>query len=169
MKNLFQSYLKGVNEYRLKVCVKSDIIIVLKKIINIDKPFTLNENGEDITILDNGYSIIEYMPLNEKYICRIHLDNNLKVIEYFFTLSLKNKFENNMPLYDDVKLSVVYCNGMIKLYNEEVLKKLLDGGKISKLQYEEIYCVANSIMEEIRQGSNKIINNVKSLIKGSDI
>lgn len=166
MRNLFQSYLKGVNEYSLKVNVKKDNIIVFKKIINIDKPFILIENSEEITILDNGYSIIEYMPLNKKYICRIHLDNNLRVIEYFFILSLENKFENNMPLYDDAKLSVVYCNGIIKLYNEDVLKQMLDEAKINKLQYEKIYNIANNIIEEIKQGSNEIINNVEKLIEG---
>ena len=81
-------------------------------------------------------------------------------------LILENKFENNMPLYDDAKLSVVYCNGIIKLYNEDVLKQMLDEAKINKLQYEKIYNTANNIIEEIKQGSNEIINNVEKLIEG---
>jgi|GEM_PF-1929671 len=168
MKNLFETYLKGVNKYTLKVNVDSKSICILKKVIDIDKPFYLNENGENICILNNGYSILEYMPLNENYICRIHLDNQLNIIEYFFIVSLDNRFENNMPIYRDAKLSVVYCNGICKLYNQDVAKKMLDDAIINITEYEDIYKVANKILYDIKNNSNEIVNNVTDLIKRSD-
>lgn len=50
----------------------------------MNNPFILNEEGNYITILDKNYYIIEYMPFNENYICRIHMDNNKNIIEKFF-------------------------------------------------------------------------------------
>ena len=159
MKNLFTSYLKDVLAYELQLSVCKDSVLVIKKIKKIKEPFYLEENGKRICILDHGYQIVEYMPFDDGYVCRIHLDNQKHVIEYFFSITLNNQFCNYIPTFFDTGLAVVYCRGICKLYNEEAIKKLLEESKISEEDYQSCYRVAYRIQKEIKENKNKIINN----------
>lgn len=84
MKYLTSTYLKDIEKYRISIFIERNFCLVIKKIIDMNNPFILNEEGNYITILDKNYYIIEYMPFNENYICRIHMDNNKNIIEKFF-------------------------------------------------------------------------------------
>lgn len=89
MKFLTSTYLKDIEKYKLSIFFEERYCITVKKIIKIKKPFILKEENMDITIIDNGYYILEFMPFDEKYICRIHIDKNKKIIERFYIASKK--------------------------------------------------------------------------------
>lgn len=62
-----ETYLRGVTQYHVvtKELKKQNAYIVLKKIIEIDKPFVKN-----FTLIDNGYYIMEYTPMDKLYNAR---------------------------------------------------------------------------------------------------
>ena len=84
MKFLTSTYLKDIEKYKLSIFFEERYCITVKKIIKIKKPFILKEENMDITIIDNGYYILEFMPFDEKYICRIHIDKTKKIIDRFY-------------------------------------------------------------------------------------
>ena len=109
----------------------------------------------DITILDNGYYILEFMPFDEKYICRIHIDKTKKIIERFYIASKKNSIIDGIPVFEDLKISYVnvLLSNSFKFYNIEYAKKVLNA---------EDYLFAmnqiNKVKKEIENKSNYIYN-----------
>lgn len=114
----------------------------------MNNPFILNEEGNYITILDKNYYIIEYMPFNENYICRIHMDNNKNIIEKFFLASKNNNIIDGIPVFDALKLSFVCTNNIQKLYNVELAKKTL-----CRDDYELALSQLSKIKKNIKKGN----------------
>ena len=124
-----------------------------KKIIKIKEPFVLTEENVKVTIIDNGYYILEYMPFNENYICRIHIDDKKNVIEKFYIATKNNQIKNGIPIFDDLKLSYVCLHGIKKFYNEQVSKEILNANSY-KVATKEM----KKIKKEIEEGKNFIYN-----------
>lgn len=169
MKSLFETYLKDVSKYNLHIYKEDETVTVIKEIIKIKEAFYLMENGKRVCVLADNYSIIEYMPLNKNYVCRIHLDDKLNVIEYYFNITLENIFENHIPMFKPTKMAVVYFDGKCKLFNKEALDNLLKEKSITQKEYEKCLDVANNLINEITNKTNEIVNmNVNDLMQRSD-
>lgn len=123
MKYSTSTYLKDVMKYKLYLYRNKNHMITIKKIIEIQKPFSLIEFGEKIILLNNNYYIVEIMPLNSFYMCRIFLDNHFNVIEEYYTVTKNNQILDGIPVYEDLELSYVKVHGKEKIYHEELLKK----------------------------------------------
>lgn len=61
-------------EWYLEKDEKLNGYIALKYVKEISKPLTAFCNGKKYVGLDKGYSILEYLPLDRKYNCRIFFD-----------------------------------------------------------------------------------------------
>ena len=120
-----------------------------KFIKKIDKPFSLIEYGKNYTILDSGYSIIEIVPFSENYIVRIHVDSANQIIEYFFIMSEKNEFVDGLPTFKDLKLSLVFIDNKLKIYNQDVFDNMLANNEVSKKIYSETIKNLESLINEI--------------------
>lgn len=127
MKYLTSTYLRDIKKYKLSLFFEKDYCISVKKIIEIKQPFILREEDRDIIIIDNGYYILEYMPFNKEYICRIHIDNTKDIIERFYIATKNNRIINGIPAFEDLKLSFVIVNkyNIKKFYNIDVARKTL--------------------------------------------
>ena len=102
------------------------------KIVN---PFSLIEFGEEIKLIDNDYYIVEIVPLNNNYICRLFLDSSLNIIEEYYTVTKNNNIKDGIPVYEDLGLSYVKVNGKEKVYHGE--KLINDDGNL-KINLEKI-------------------------------
>ena len=142
-----ETYLKGVEKYQLNIFVDKEVphYIVVKKIIKIEKPFILNEYGKDIIILNNDYYILEYIPKNENYICRIFVDNNKKIIEKIFLFTGKNDIDNGIPVYNDLKLAHICIENHWKRYNIDIFNKIYENKEIDDKTYNLILNKIDSI------------------------
>ncbi len=98
-------YLKDVTKYQYKIHVDLtlDQAVSVKKILKIKEPFILNEDGTNIKILDDGYSIVEVINFDEDYICRAFFDDKDNLIEKFFTAIKNGKIADGVACYDDLK------------------------------------------------------------------
>lgn len=64
-KFLSKTYLKGVEKYNIYMYLNEDKhYVCVKEIIKIDKPF-ISKSG--VTLIDNGYYIIEILPKAKNY------------------------------------------------------------------------------------------------------
>ena len=101
-KLITKTYLRDVNKYKLEIYYdKEDYYLSIKKILNIEKPFIL-ENG--LCLIDNNYYIVEVLPKNENYAMRVYFNEKKERLEYYFDISLKNGLdeETRIPYYDDL-------------------------------------------------------------------
>lgn len=153
-----ETYLKGVSKYKIikKELKQTNAYIVLKKIIKIDKPFVKN-----VTLIDDGYYIMEYTPMNKLYNVRAFINKDLKTIGYYFDISLGNGCDEGKPYYDDLFLDIIYgieTNNIVKVLDEEELLEALVSGQITKQNYDLANKVCQELVEEIQENKNWFIN-----------
>ena len=161
-----ETYLKGVSKCNIKTqkLDEENAYIVIKEIIDIDEPFL-----KRVTLIDNGFYVIEYTPLDSLYNARAFLDNQLNTISYYFDISLGNGVENGRPYYDDLYLDIVYgvdTDKQPKVLDEDELKIALATNMITQEQYDLANNICNQLLQEIRENKNKFINmDKKSIIR----
>lgn len=144
--------------------------ITLKEVNAVSKVHTVPINGKWTTKLDRKYTIIEYTPLDKLYNVRVHINDKLEILEYYFDIILENEIRTiegeNVPFYNDLYLDVIYYTpnsarndkGFILLDDRDELENALRIDKIDQEEYNLSYNIANSLMEEILEGKNKFIN-----------
>ena len=161
-----KTYLKGVSRYSVatRKLKGQDTYIVVKNILEIDEPFIKN-----VTLIDNGYYILEYTPIDKLYNARAFIDKELNTVSYYFDISLGNGVENGRPYYDDLFLDIVYgadTDNNVKVLDEDELLEALDRGAITKKEFDLAHSVCTKLVEEIKDNRNSFINMNKKEIIG---
>ena len=113
-------YMREVSkkEWCLEYDNKIDGYIALKYIKEIAKPITAFCNGKKYVGLDKGYSILEYVPNNRNYNCRVFFNNKNEPLCYYFDINNGTGIENDVPWYDDLYLDVTMeCNAITEIGN----------------------------------------------------
>ena len=166
-------------EWYLEKDEKLNGYIALKYIKEISKPLSAFSNGKKYIGLDKGYSILEYVPLDRKYNCRIFFDKLNRPLCFYFDINNGSGIENNIPWYDDLYLDVTMeCPTItetgyyIRLDDESELKMAKNEGQIDEDSYNNAYKVAEKLMQELREQNNDIVNRcqfdlfrIKTLLK----
>lgn len=166
-KKLNDIYMREVEEKTILTKYNESLkaYVTCKNINKTSKKCTNFINGRRVTIVDDGYTILEYTPTDKKYNVRLFIDENQNILEYYFDIISEMKYENNEIYYMDLYLDVIYdmkianksCN-YISLADEDELIDALKDGKITKRQFDEAYETANLIMSELLNGTNKFVN-----------
>lgn len=160
-------YMKEVTnkEWYLEKNEELNGYIALKYIKDILHPLTAFSNGKKYVGLDVGYSILEYVPFNRNYNCRVFFDNENRPLCFYFDINNGTGIEDNIPWYDDLYLDVTMeCPAIteigyyIRLDDEIELKLAKKEGKIDEETYNKAYKVATNLMKELREQKNDIVN-----------
>lgn len=164
-------YMREVTEkvWHLEKDENGQMYIALKFVKEIEKPLTAFCNGKKYVGLDKGYSILEYVPTNRNYNCRVFFDRQNRPICFYFDINNGNGVENGMPWYDDLYLDVTMeCPSItggfyyIRLDDEPEFKKAKKEGLIDEYTYNKGYEIATSLMTELREQKNDIVNRCQS-------
>ena len=143
--------------------------ITLKEVKELTEPHIIPVNGEWITKLDKGYTILEYSPIDELYNVREHINDKKEILEYYFDIILQREIRKedglDIPFYNDLYLDVIVyekaatkSEPFILLDDRDELKAALKEEKIDQEEYDLAYKVANALMKEIKEGKNRFIN-----------
>lgn len=157
-KLISKTYLRDVNKYKLEIYYdKEDYYLSIKKILNIKKPFIL-ENG--LCLIDNNYYIVEVLPKNENYAMRVYFNEKKERLEYYFDISLKNGLdeETRIPYYDDLYTDITVVQENIEVLDEEELQEALNMGKISKAEYNIANETRDKLLQSVKNKNNKYMN-----------
>ena len=157
-KLISKTYLRDVNRYKLEIYYdKEDYYLSIKKILNIEKPFIL-ENG--LCLIDNNYYIVEVLPKNENYAMRVYFNEKKERLEYYFDISLKNGLdeETRIPYYDDLYTDITVVQENIEVLDEEELQEAFNMGKISKAEYNIANETRDKLIQSIKNKNNKYMN-----------
>ena len=139
--------------------------IALKYVKEISNPLRSFCNGKKYIGLDKGFSILEYILLDKNYNCRVFFDNFNRPLCFYFDINNGCGIEDNVPWYDDLYLDVtmetpIITDGFyyIRLDDEKELKIAKKEGLIDEATYNMGYDVATSLMLELKNQSNEIVN-----------
>ncbi len=139
--------------------------ITFKHVIKISSKCMNYINGKKVVIVDDGYTILEYSPIDKYYNVRVFIDDKGNIIKYYFDVILKNEFKDGEIFYDDLYLDVIYdtkfSNGKcdyISLSDENELIEALNKENITKDEFDFAYKIAQEIMDELLEESNIFVN-----------
>ena len=157
-KIISKTYLRDVSRYQIKLCMDvDDCYISVKKLIKVDIPFIIHGN---VTVMDDGYYVLEVIPKDENYAMRLFLDDNKKPLEYYFDICEHNGVmeDSLVPYYDDLYLDITYMDGEIKILDEGEFIEAYESKDISEEEYNLVLKVRDKLLEEIGNGTNKYMN-----------
>ena len=146
-----ETYLREVTEYQVitRQLIDQNAYVVLKKIIKTNEPFV-----KKAVLIDNGYYILEYTPMDELYNARAFIDKDLNVISYYFDISLGNGIDDGRPYYNDLYLDIIYgieTDKKVKVLDEDELLEALEKGNITQQEYDLANCVCDKLVKEINK------------------
>jgi uncharacterized protein len=168
-KYITETYLKGVDDYDIKIIKEDNCYVSVKHIKSIDTPYIETHTEKNICLLDVGYYIIEYLPINENYCVRVFMNKEKEVLQYYIDITKKNDVEDGKPFYYDLYLDITIdmnADKLISIWDEDEIKEAVDLGKISEDDMIMAYKVMNNLLEQIFTNNNSYINrNHKELIE----
>lgn len=139
--------------------------IGIKYVKKISKQITYFCNGRKYVGLDDGYAVLEYLPLNRGYNCRVFFDRENRPILFYFDINNGCGIENGIPWYDDLYLDVIVeCPSItggfyyIRLDDEIEFKNAYREGVFNDFTYSEGYDRALNLMEQLRAQKNDIVD-----------
>lgn len=166
-KRLKDVFMREVTKSITKVA-KSDELnayITYKHVVDTTLACKTYINGRKITILDKGYTILEYSPIDQLYNVRIFIDDKDHILLYYFDIIGYSEFKDGEVFYQDMYLDVLYntkyatkCSNYITLEDEGELISALKNNEITQEEFEQSYDVANKLMDELLNERNVFVN-----------
>ena len=165
-KYLSETFLEDVKEYDLKLSIRENYILCLKKIKKIEKPFYL-KNG--LCLIDNDYYIVEILFTNRHYTVRIFLNNKKEEILYYYDIVDKIGIDKKfmLPYYEDLYLDVIVKNNDVYVLDENEFEEALKNNRITTNQYNLAKNTIDNLVLEIKQKKNIINIDLNELLKNS--
>lgn len=159
---LTKKYLKDVNEYTLKIIRDKDAYICIKKIIKTESPFSISTG---LCLVNNGYSIVEILPMNENFCVRTFLNEKEEIIQKYIDISLGNGIdeETKIPYYDDIFLDIIITNNEVYVDDRDELEQAYKNNEITEADYQKAKILCKQLLSQLN--TNKYINkNVREYL-----
>lgn len=159
-KIITNTYLREAKKYQVKLFLdEDDVYVSVKKLIEITDKFIINHN---IVAMDNGYYIVEMIPKDDNYALRLFLDDKKNIIEYYFDIIKDSGIDPDykVPYFNDLYLdiTVLPSTGEVKVIDEKELEDAYKSKDISLDDYELVLKMKERLLEEISNGTNKLMN-----------
>ncbi len=156
IKYLTKTYLRDVSKYDLKLYVEEDnMVVAVKKILKTNPKFITRKG---LCLIDDGYYVVEVLPLNENYAMRVFVDKNKNPLEYYFDISKKNGFdeETKAPYYDDLFTDVIVLENKLFVVDENELKDAFNNGIITAEDVDLANETTKKLVGELNNNTNKL-------------
>ena len=155
------TYMREAINYDIVIIKEKDLFITIQKYKNLTDKFTIiDEEGNNITYIDEGYYVVELTPIKENYNIRYYFNQNKEYIDFYIDITLENGIKYKMPYYIDLYLDIIHYpkNNRVEFYDEDELEDALNNKIISKKDYNMAYRVGNKLLKEINNKTNKYMN-----------
>ena len=154
------TYLREADKYQIKFYLdEDDVFVSVKKLVHLTDYFYIENHS--ILAMADGFYVMEIISKTENYALRIFFDDKKQVVEYYFDIikSCGIDSESKIPYFYDLYLDVTLLpNGKINVLDQDELEEALEKKDITKEEYDLAYKVKDKIIEEINNGTNKLLN-----------
>ena len=159
---LTKKYLRDVNEYEIKIFKDGDSYICIKKIVNTDMPFKISTG---LCLVNNGYHIIEILPMNENFCVRTFLNEKNDILQKYIDISLGNGIDEdtNIPYYDDAFLDIIITGDDVYVDDKEELEDAYKKNEMEKEDYDKAKSICNRLLSELNT-NQYIIKDVREYL-----
>lgn len=156
-KYLTKTYLRGVSQYQIHIqkVEQAQCYYCVKHITKMDPPYIETHMGLNTCLLDNGYHILEYLPLQENYAVRIFFNDKKEIQQYYIDITKENSFDHSSPYYLDLFLDItidIPANNQISVWDQDELLTALQEKDITQQDFDLANKVCDNILAKIKAG-----------------
>jgi len=136
------------------------------KLKDIDEPLMVNNGLYDLCIIKNDYEWYQLFSLDKNYVLTIMIDDNKKVIQWYFDISYKIGLDNGVPYEDDMYLDMIITKegNILHLYEHELIEAHIinSQNQFRKIKFplNHLYLLTNNYETEDRE---MILNRIKKI------
>lgn len=130
-------------------------LIIMNKVTN---PLIKEYLNEKVCIVNNHYSWLQQLPLDEHFAITSMFDENGEIIQWYIDITYENGVDNGEPYMVDLFLDIIVLpTGEIIEKDKDELEEALKQNWITKSQYELAYQTFHSILKQIKDGTFKYL------------
>ena len=112
---------------------------------------------DEIERADSGFKWLQFHADEADVAMTAFYDKNNNIVQWYFDVVNKMKFEKDLPCFEDLYLDIVLTlDGNTELLDEDELQDALSSGDITEEQYEKAYRVSKDLISKISDNQEKI-------------
>ena len=117
------------------------------RIVGLTDPLTARIGDATVTTADIGYTWIGVIPEGKNFALTAMFDDQGRMLQYYFDITLRNHLEAEDPYFEDLFLDVsVGADGSVYLLDRDELDAALKKDEITKEQYDTALSAAADIL-----------------------
>ena len=152
------TYLKHVLSCDTSLTVDNEeMYAVVKHIKQVEKKFIASSS---LCLIDDGYFILELIPKEKNYLIRAFFNDKKELLEYYIDIIKSSGIDekSKLPYYMDLYIDLIITGDNIEVLDEDELDDAYNLSLITKDDYDLAKSVTESLIEEIKQNTNKYMN-----------
>ena len=124
----------------------------LIKMLEVRQPLIVECFGEQWKLVEKDYKWLQFAFEGKHYWLTVMFDENDKIIQYYYDISLENHVEpNGDSWFIDLILDVaVNADGRIQVLDADELDEALENGFITREQHDLAHSTADALINEIK-------------------
>jgi len=133
----------------------------------VKEPLNVSTNGKEFCLADEGYIWLQHVPLKRNYALTTMYNSNKEIVQWYFDICKPYEIsESGVPFFQDLYLDVVVLpSGKVILLDQHELSHALKSGAISEKEYSDANKQATLLIEDIKNGTNDLLQFSKEYFK----
>ena len=125
--------------------------IALLNLIEVSEPLLTKYLDMEICIVNNHYSWLQQLPLDENFAITTMFDDKGEIIQWYIDITYQNGVEDRLPFMVDLYLDIIVLpTGEIIEKDQDELLEALQNHEITQQQFDFAYNIFNQVLNQIQ-------------------
>ncbi len=125
--------------------------IALLTLIEVSEPLLIKYLDTEICIVNNHYSWLQQLPLDENFAITTMFDDKGEIIQWYIDITYQNGVEDRLPFMVDLYLDIIVLpTGEIIEKDQDELLEALQNHEITQQQFDFAYNIFNQVLNQIQ-------------------
>ena len=125
--------------------------IALLTLIEVSEPLLTKYLDTEICIVNNHYSWLQQLPLDENFAITTMFDDKGEIIQWYIDITYQNGVEDRLPFMVDLYLDIIVLpTGEIIEKDKDELLEALQNHEITQQQFDFAYNIFNQVLNQIQ-------------------
>lgn len=139
--------------------------VSLLKIREVSEPFSAVFNGERIVLAERNYSWLQLAMENDFAWFTVMFDDSDRFLQVYADLTCGNRTDIDNPVFEDLYLDYVLCEGQVKEMDADELAAAFENGTLSETVYVKAQEHGKILYSVLQANAKEITSYFENLLK----
>ncbi|MDO5109558.1 MAG: DUF402 domain-containing protein, partial [Erysipelotrichaceae bacterium] len=139
--------------------------VSLLKIREVSEPFSAVFNGEQIVLAERNYSWLQLAMENDFAWFTVMFDDSDRFLQDYVDLTCGNLTDRDNPVFEDLYLDYVLCEGQVKEMDADELAAAFENGTLSETVYVKAQEHGKILYSVLQANAKEITSYFENLLK----